>query len=182
MMRLDLYDNSEFDRGASRVKELCWIIVSGLAFSTWLPGSGWRCWLLKAFGARIGAGVVLKPNVSIKFPWKLTLGDHVWIGERVWIDNLDQVTIGNHSCLSQGAYLCTGSHDWTKLNFALITKPITIGNFCWVGAHASMAPGSTMADGAILAMKAFGSGNMKANQIYLGNEKRRTRRVACGDV
>lgn len=168
-MRLDLYDNSGFDRGASRIKELCWIIVSGMAFSTWLPGSGWRCWLLKAFGARIGAGVVLKPNVSIKFPWKLTVGNHVWIGERVWIDNLDQVTIGNHSCLSQGAYLCTGSHDWSDERFTLITKPVTIGEGVWVGAHAILAPGAILEDGAILALAAVGKGRLTSRTIYFAD-------------
>lgn len=164
-MRLDLFANPEFSRGASRMTELLWIIVSGLLFSTWVPGSGWRRKLLTLFGADVGKGVVIKPHVCIKFPWRLTLGDHVWLGERVWIDNLAQVTVGAHSCISQGAYLCTGSHDWADPRFALITRPITIGTGCWIGARATLAPGAVVGDGAVLAMHALGTGHLPAGQI-----------------
>ena len=123
IMRLDLYRNPHFPRGATRLTELVWIVLSGLLVASWLPGSGWRTFLLRLFGARIGQGVVIKPHVSIKFPWRLIVGNHVWIGERVWIDNLAEVAIGSNSCISQGAYLCTGSHDWSDSRFGLVTRP-----------------------------------------------------------
>jgi len=176
-MRLDLFTNTTFERGAPRWKELVWMIVQAWLFGSWLPGSGWRCRLLRVFGARIGQGVVIKPSVSVKFPWRLTIGDHCWIGERVWIDNLDFVTIGAHSCVSQGAYFCTGSHDWTDLRFALITRPITVGTGCWVGARASLAPGCVLLDGAVLAMVAQGNGELAGNTIHRvdGSTKLRSR-------
>lgn len=166
MMRLDLFSNSEFSRGASRLTELLWILLSGLLVTSWLPGSGWRVWLLRTFGAQIGRGVVVKPGVSVKFPWRLHVGDHVWIGERVWIDNLAEVTIGSHSCVSQGAYLCTGSHDWAEQHFGLVTRPIMIGRGCWVGAFACLAPGTVMEDGAVLSMTALGVGKLMAGRIH----------------
>jgi hypothetical protein len=89
----------------------------------------------------VGTGVVIKPHVRVKFPWKLYIGDHSWIGESVWIDNLAQVTIGSNCCISQGAYLCTGSHRWDRDTFDLVTKPIVIEDQCWVGAMARVAPG-----------------------------------------
>ena len=70
-----------------------WVVVSGLFFQTWFPWpSGLKVGLLRVFGARIGSGTVIKPRVTIKYPWKLEVGDHVWIGEQAWIDNLDQVS------------------------------------------------------------------------------------------
>ena len=71
--------------------------------------------MLTMFGARIGANVVLKPNIRVKFPWRLRIDDNSWVGQDVWIDNLAQVDIGSDTCISQGAYLCTGSHDWSKI-------------------------------------------------------------------
>lgn len=165
-MRLDQYANSEFNRGASRLKEAIWLATNGAILSSWLPGSSWRRWLLCCFGAKIGKGVVLKPGIRVKFPWRLTIGDHVWCGEDVWIDNLGQVDIGSHSCVSQGAYLCTGSHDWSDPRFGLIVRPVTIGIGCWVAAKAMLAPGTIMEDGAVLGMAALGRGRLQGGMIY----------------
>lgn len=169
-MRLDRYSPGNFDRGASRVREALWLVVSGVLVTSWLPGSGWRAWLLRAFGARIGKGVVLKPGVRVKFPWRLSIGDHSWIGEDVWIDNLAQVTIGAHACLSQGAYLCTGSHDWARDTFDLITRPITVGDHAWVGVRAVLAPGATLETGAVLSMTSLGKGRIEAWHIHTNGQ------------
>lgn len=175
MMRLDLFTNPDFDRGAPRWKEMLWLALQGLLFSSWLPGSGWRRHLLRAFGAQIGNGVVIKPRVRVKFPWRLKIGDYSWLGEAVWIDNLAAVTIGSHSCLSQGAYLCTGSHDWSDPQFALLVRPITIGYGCWVSARATLAPGAMMEDGAVLAMGAIGVGRLAGAEIHHADGSTRPR-------
>lgn len=167
-VRLDLFSNPKFSRGASRLTELCWITVSGLLVESWLPGSVWRRQILRAFGARIGKGVVIKPRVRVKFPWRLKVGDHSWIGESVWIDNLDEVSIGTHCCLSQGAYLCTGSHDWTDRKFNLITHPIELGHGCWVGARASLGPGTKVEPGAVVTQGSVASGLLEAWTIHVG--------------
>ena len=167
-VRLDLFTNAEFSRGASRLKELCWVAVSGLLVESWLPGSGWRRQLLRAFGARIGKGVIIKPRVRVKFPWRLTVGDHSWIGEDVWIDNLAEVTVGSHCCLSQGAYLCTGSHNWTDPQFGLITRSIKLGDGCWVCAKASLVPGTELESGAVVAMGSVASGRLAGWTVHAG--------------
>jgi putative colanic acid biosynthesis acetyltransferase WcaF len=167
-LRLDRFSSASFDRGAPRWKEALWLLAGALLLASWLPGSGWRRRLLRGFGAQIAPGVVIKPGVRVKFPWRLTVGDHSWIGEDVWIDNLAPVTIGAHACLSQGAYLCTGSHDWASKCFGLITQPIVIENHAWVGARANMAPGSTLGAGAVLAMGSLGKGQMAPWTIYAG--------------
>lgn len=99
-MRLDQFNNSDFQRGRPRWVEALWMIVSALTVASFLPGSRMRVTLLRLFRARIGSGVVIKPSVLVKFPWNFEIGDHVWIGERVWIDNLAKVRIGSHSCVS----------------------------------------------------------------------------------
>lgn len=167
-MRLDHFDNPDFNRGRSRLVEACWRFAEGLFLNSWLPGSAWRAALLRVFGATIGTGVIIKPHVRVKFPWKLTIGDHSWIGESVWIDNLDQVSIGSHCCISQGAYLCTGSHQWDRETFDLETRPITIADQCWVGAMAKIAPGVVMAEGAVLTMNSVAVNELSAWQIHGG--------------
>lgn len=180
-MRLDLFGNDDFERGASRITELAWLALEAVLFSSWLPGSHWRCALLRMFGARIGTGVVIKPHVSVKFPWRLKLGNHVWIGERVWIDNLASVSVDDHSCLSQGAYLCTGSHDWSDRQFRLVIKPIAIGRGCWVGAFARLAPGCTLEDGAVLAMNAFCATRLAANTVQMSDGTQRERKIGVDE-
>jgi len=169
MMQLSKFNNGVFDRGRSRLVEICWRVVEGLLFNSWLPGSGWRMQLLRLFGASVGMGVVIKPHVRIKFPWKLSIGNHSWIGEDVWIDNLAEVTVGSNCCISQGAYLCTGSHRWDQESFDLETKPIVINDQCWVGAKSRIAPGVTLETGAVLTLGSVAVSDLASLGIYRGN-------------
>lgn len=148
-VRLDLFDKRTFVRGRSLLTEALWLLVFSPLMASQLPGSLWRTALLRVFGARIGRAVIIKPRVIVKFPWRLEIGDHSWIGESVWIDNLADVSIGDHACISQGVYLCTGSHDWSLSTFDLITKPIHISDCAWVCAKAVVAPGVSIGVGAV---------------------------------
>ena len=174
-MRLDQFDNSGFDRGASWLLEATWRVVEGLFFGSWIPGSAWRVTALRLFGARVGQGVVIKPRARVKFPWKLRVGEHSWIGESAWIDNLDEVVIGSHCCLSQGAYLCTGSHRWDKSNFSLETRPVILEDQVWVCAHARIAPGVTCKQGSVLTMGSVANADLEAWSIYNGAPAKRVR-------
>ncbi|NIS67256.1 MAG: colanic acid biosynthesis acetyltransferase WcaF, partial [Gemmatimonadales bacterium] len=107
-------------------------------------------------------------GVRVKFPWRLMIADHVWIGEGVWIDNLATVTIRDHCCISQGAYLCTGSHDWESATFNLITKPIEIHEYAWVGAQAVVGPGVVINEGAVLGLGSVATQDLESWQIYQG--------------
>ena len=166
VIRLDQFNNRGFDRGRSRFVELLWLIAGALFVRSGLPGSHLRIAVLRAFGARIGIGVVIKPHVKVKFPWRLTVGAHSWIGEEVWIDNLADVAIGAHCCISQGAYLCTGSHDWSKPGFDLITRPIEIGDEAWICAKACVGPGVRVARGAVLALGSVATSDLAAWTCY----------------
>lgn len=174
-MKLCTFDNSNFKRDASTAKEMLWILVSGIAFSSWFPGSQWRVILLRLFGAKIGREVVVKPKVFIKFPWKLTVDDFSWIGEAVWIDNLAHVSIGKNTCISQGAYLCTGSHNWKKPTFDLIVKPIKIGDQAWIGAFCRVAPGVVVQDGAVLGFGSVATASLQSWSINFGQPAKKVK-------
>jgi putative colanic acid biosynthesis acetyltransferase WcaF len=112
---------------------------------------------------------VVKPGVRVKYPWLLKIGDFSWIGEDAWIDNLAMVQIGSHVCVSQGAYLCTGNHDWSDPRFGLIVRPIKIGDGAWVGAKALVCPGAELGAGAVAAAGSVVAGILEPNTIYSGN-------------
>jgi putative colanic acid biosynthesis acetyltransferase WcaF len=149
-MRLDLFNNADFSRGASKFKEGLWWGVRSLLFAPWFPvPSLLKVTALRVFGAKVGKGVVIRSRVNITFPWRLSIGDHVWIGDEVLILSLAHVTIASHVCISQRAFLCTGSHRFRSENFDLVTKPITIGEGSWIAANVFVGPGVTLAPGTL---------------------------------
>jgi len=121
------------------------------------------------FGAKIGANVVIKPSVNIKYPWKLTIGANSWIGENVWIDNLELVTIGENCCISQGALLLCGNHNFSTSTFDLIAKPIVLENGVWIGAKSIVSGGVTCFSHSILSIQSATSKDLKSFYIYRGN-------------
>ena len=147
-----------------------WYFINIIFFkSSLFPFNFLKIFLLQLFGCSLGKGVVIKPNVNIKYPWKLSLGNYVWIGEQVWIDNLDNVTIGNHVCISQGAILICGSHDYKKPSFDLITKEIILNDGVWVGTKSIILPGVVAESHAILSAGSVMSKNLENYTIYRGN-------------
>lgn len=171
-MKTDLskYDNSWYDPGAGTVKRTLWYFVNAFFLMNHLnPVSGLKVRLLRLFGAKIGKRVVIKPGVNIKYPWFLSIGDYSWIGEDVWIDNLAQVTIGANCCVSQGAMLLTGNHNYKSPTFDLMMKPITIEDGAWVGAKCVVCPGVTIGKDAVLSVGSVASSALLINNIYKGN-------------
>ncbi|PMG36166.1 colanic acid biosynthesis acetyltransferase WcaF [Vibrio breoganii] len=168
-VNLKKYNNDWFLPG-SKIRIILWTLISALFFRTSLPvPSAIKVAILKLFGAQIGDGVVIKPSVNIKYPWKLKLGDHTWVGENVWIDNLAVVNIGDNCCLSQGCYLLTGNHDFTSSTFDLMISEINIENEAWVGAKSVVCPGVTLQRASILAVGSIATKNLEELGIYQGN-------------
>ena len=179
-MRLDLYQNSEYSPGASLLQQALWFFIGDrLVQSRLLPFRSFKVGILRLFGAKIGLGVNVKPGVKIKFPWRLVVGDHVWLGENVWIDNLATVTVESHVCISQGAYLCTGNHDWSDVAFGLKTGEIYLQEGCWLGAKTAIAPNVIVGRGAILTLGSVALCSLDPMTIYTGNPARaiRTRTI-----
>ena len=171
-MNVDLssYSAARFDRGASRARELIWLFVNLVVFRLCpLSLSPLKRVVLRAFGAKVGRNVTIKPQVKITFPWKLTIGDHVWLGEGCWLLNLERITIGNNVCISQRAFLCTGSHNHQLPTFDLIVKPITLEDGCWIGASAWVGPGVKVGNHAVLAAGSIATKDLEPFGIYRGN-------------
>ena len=158
------------DVGASKMKQVCWYFINIIFFkNSFVVFSSLKTGLLKAFGAKIGKGVLIKPSVNIKYPWKLQVGDHVWIGESVWIDNLSDVVMGSNITISQGALLLTGSHDHTRETFDFLSKPITLEDGVWIGAKAIVFGGIVCKSHSILGMNSVAEKNLEPYTIYKGN-------------
>jgi putative colanic acid biosynthesis acetyltransferase WcaF len=125
--------------------------------------------MLRLFGATIGEGVLIKPGVHVKYPWRLTVGDHCWLGERAWIDNMEDVALASDVVVSQGAYLCTGNHDWTDPAMPLAPRRIVVEHGAWIGAFAKVAPGTTIGAGSVLSLGAVALSDTEPWGIYAGN-------------
>lgn len=174
--KLSTFKSKGFDKGASKVKRVLWMFVSALILKpSWLPLMGFKIFSLKLFGAKIGEGLVIKPSVNIKFPWKLEIGNDVWIGENVWIDNLDEVMIGNDVCISQGALLLTGNHDYTVSSFDYKNASILIEDGVWIGAKSVVCPGVICKAHSILSVGSIATKELEAYTIYQGNPAREVR-------
>lgn len=170
-------DNSEYAVGRPHFIWLLWhFIGSPLVRSNSLPIPRLKAAVLRLFGAKVGRRAHIKPSVKVKFPWYLEIGDYCWIGEEVWIDNLAPVTIGSHVCVSQGAYLCTGNHDWKTTNLKLFRRPIVLKDGCWIGARSVVGPGVTIGAAAVVAIGGVALKDIPPYEVWGGNPAQYVRR------
>ena len=170
LVDLSSFSIGNFDKGAGLIKQMFWFFINALFVRESLnPFMGIKVFFLKTFGAKIGKNLVIKNNVNIKFPWKLVLGDNVWLGENSWIDNLDDVTIGSNTCISQRALLLTGNHDYSLSSMPYRNAPIVIEDGVWVGADVVVCPGVTMHGNSIATVGSIITRDTEVNGIYQGN-------------
>jgi putative colanic acid biosynthesis acetyltransferase WcaF len=144
-----------YDKGRSAPVQVLWMLMSRCVTMQWWCPNRLRVFILRAFGARIGAGTLIRHDVKIHWPWKLEVGQHSWIGETAWILNLEPVTIGSNTCISQGALLCTGSHDRFSPTFEFDNGPIAIGDSVWIATRATVLRGVRVSDGATVGATAL---------------------------
>lgn len=167
---LSVYDNSWYWPGKGALVRGIWFIVNALFLINPLnPVSGIKVFWLRLFGAKIGKGVVIKPGVNIKYPWNVEIGDYTWIGENVWLDSLGLTKIGQHCCLSQGAMLLNGNHDYSKRTFDLRVDPIVLEDGVWIGAQSLVGPGITCHAHSVLSVMSVATSDLQAYGIYRGN-------------
>lgn len=163
------FDTGNFKVGASILKQLLWYFTDVVFFkSRLMPVSAVLVTFLRLFGSRIGQEVRIKPGIHIKYPWKLEIGDYSWLAD-CYIDNLDQVKIGENCCISQQAVLITGNHNYSRTNFDLMTGPIVLEDGAWIGAAATVGPGVTLHSHAVLTMGSLANKNLLPYSIYQGN-------------
>jgi len=168
-IKLELYDNSWYHPGRHKIVQIAWLFLGLPLLRSAIPFSGIKCLVLRIFGAKVGRSVVIKPGVRVKYPWRIRIGDHVWIGEDSWIDNLTDIEIEDNVCLSQGVYLCTGNHDWSDQAFGLRIAPIHLSSGCWVGAKGFLLPGVCIGAGGVAAAGSVVLKNIPPWEIHGGN-------------
>jgi putative colanic acid biosynthesis acetyltransferase WcaF len=167
---LTIYVRPNYNPGRNIIVQCLWYFVNHVVFGCpFFICYGLKRWLLRLFGAKVGERVIIKPNVNIKFPWRLEIGDNVWIGEKAWIDNIDVVKIGRNAVLSQHVLVITGSHNYKKTNFELITHPVVIEDGVWVCANATVLAGSYLKSHSMVTAGSVAPKTAEPYSIYTGN-------------
>jgi putative colanic acid biosynthesis acetyltransferase WcaF len=157
-------------KNGSKIKVTIWYFINYFIFNSAFPWPyKFKVALLRLFGSEVGNGVVIKTKVKIKNPWRLTIGDNTWIGESVWIDNLEDVIIGKNVCISQDAMLLTGNHDYTKTDFPYRLGKITLDDGTWIGAKSVVCPGVICRSHSILTVNSVATKDLEQWSIYTGN-------------
>lgn len=175
-VRNDLFDpRLGFSRGRPFVVFALWQVVKWIFFRTVFPWpSRVKIFWLKVFGAKVGRGAYLKPQVNVHFPWKLEIGEFAWIGEEVFILNFEPIRIGNHACVSQRAFLCAGNHDFRDPHMAYRNRAVVVEDGAWVGAQVFVGPGVTVGTDSVISAGSVLLRNAEAGMIHAGNPAKPT--------
>jgi putative colanic acid biosynthesis acetyltransferase WcaF len=159
------FTGAGYDKGRPLPVQAAWFAVLHLAFVKWWFPARWRPAVLRAFGARVGQRVLIRHGVRVHWPWRLHIGDDVWIGEGAWLLNLDQITIGSNVCVSQEALLCTGSHQRHSRTFEFDNGPICLEPGSWVAARAVVLRGVTVGRGAAVGASAVAHRDVRRGAV-----------------
>jgi putative colanic acid biosynthesis acetyltransferase WcaF len=154
-------------------RRVLWAAARATLFN-WSPTRAfrWRAAILRAFGAKLGRRVHVRPSCHIFHPWLLELGDCSAIAEGAIIYNLGPISIGPHTVISQRAHLCAGTHDYTRSNLPLLRPPIRIGSGVWVAAEAFIGPGVTVGDNSVVGARAVVTKDVPPGMVVGGNPAR----------
>ena len=157
-------------RGRSAVTVQLWWIVQSTLFR-WSPQVlySWRSFLLRLFGASIGRSVRIRPSVRITYPWKLKIGDHVWVGDDCVFYNLGEIVVGSNVAIAHDVYLCTGLHDYTRVDFPIEQKPIHIEDEVWLPNDIFVGPGVTIGRGTIVGARSTVLKDLPSGMICYGH-------------
>lgn len=160
-------------RGKPGIVVLLWQIVQATLFAcSPQPCYCWRRFLLRCFGAKIGRKVLLRPSVRITYPWKIEIGAYAWIGDHAELYSLAPIRIGANTVVSQRSYLCTGSHDYRRLDFPMTTGAIEIADEAWISADVFIAPGVTIGHGAVVGARSSVFSDVAPYDIVIGTPAR----------
>lgn len=157
---------------STQLRRILWGLLAPLFRLSPRPWYGWRAWLLRRCGASIGQRVLVYPSAQIMFPWNLTVADDVIIGWDVRLYTLAPIRIASNVLISQGAHLCSGSHDYRQPNFPLILRPIEVASGAWLAAECFVCPGVTIGAGAVVAARAVVTRDVPPNSVVAGNPAR----------
>ncbi|AVJ28976.1 putative colanic acid biosynthesis acetyltransferase [Achromobacter spanius] len=170
LQRLDQFALAPGQRGRSALTVQLWWMVQGTLFR-WSPqvAYGFRRWLLRCFGARVGHKVLIRPTATVTYPWKVEIGDYAWIGDDAVIYSLGPIHIGAHAVVSQRSYLCAADHDAGRADFPLRERAVRVEDGAWVATDVFVGPGVTIAREAVIGARSSVFRNMPAAMVCHGN-------------
>ncbi|MGA8532100.1 MAG: putative colanic acid biosynthesis acetyltransferase [Acidobacteriaceae bacterium] len=155
--------------------QLWWIVQATLFRMSPQVFYGWRRFLLRLFGAKVGRGVIVRPTAQITYPWKLTIGDHCWIGDYTTLYTLGEIHIGDNAVVSQHCYLAAATHDYTQPTFDMVARTIIIEPEAWLATRVFVAPGVTIGRGAVVGACSVVLKDLPPLMICAGNPARALR-------
>ena len=156
-------------RGRSKVAvQLWWTVQATLFRASPQFLYGFRRFLLRLFGAKIGKGVLIRPTARVTYPWFLEVGDHAWIGDDTVLYNLAPIHIGAHVALAHGVYVCTGFHEIDRPSFAIGALPVRIEDEAWLANDCFISPGVTIGHGAVIGARSTVLKDMPAGMVCVG--------------
>lgn len=165
---LSMFSGRGYDIGRSIAWRVAWFATQHVIFKSWWCPMRARPGILRAFGAEVGAGVRIRTGVRVHWPWKLTVGDHTWIGEGAWLLNLEPITLGSNVCVSQEALLCAGSHDRRSPTFEFDNGPIRVADGAWIAARAVVLRGVSIGEMAVVGAAAVVAADVAAGEVVRG--------------
>lgn len=163
------FTGAGYDKGRGVGMQVLWFATLNLAFSRWWFPPRLRPALLRAFGATVGSRVLIRHRVRVQWPWKLEVGDDVWIGEDAWLVNLEPIVLGHDVCVSQGALLCTGSHQRRSRTFEFDNAPIEVRAGAWIAARAIVLRGVTVGEGAVVGAGAVAHQDLRPGELLVAS-------------
>jgi len=175
--RLDHFSPPEDSRGRPAwVVQLWWVVQSTLFAMSPQFMHGWRRFLLRLFGARVGSGVLIRPTARITYPWNLSFSDHAWVGDGVELYSIAKIDVGNHVVISQRSYIFTATHDYRKVTFDTILGAVEIEDGAWLAADVFVAPGVKIGSGCVIGARSSVFSDMPTDMICMGSPAKAVRR------
>lgn len=168
-LRLNDYDPSGSDYGRPKFVVFLWNCCQETLFRfSPAPCYGFRRWLLKLFGCKLGEAVRVRPRARLHYPWRIEIGDYSAIGDDAWLYSIAPIKIGEHTTISQKSFLCTATHDYNNPRFKLTHQPISVGNGVWIAADVFVAPGVTIGDNAVIGARSSVFHDMPPGMVSYG--------------
>lgn len=154
------------------VVQLWWLVQATLFRGSPQVLYGWRRFLLRCFGCGVGRGVLIRPSATITYPWKVTIGDHCWIGDDVVLYSLGEIRLGANTVISQRGYLCAASRDYTRRDFPIRAAPVTLEDEVWIATDVFVGPGVTIGRGAVVGARSSVFADLPGGMVAIGTPAR----------
>ena len=163
---------SDFRGRSAIVVQIWWIVQDTLFRMSPQVCYRWRNLLLRIFGARIGKKVQIRSTTRVTYPWKVTIGDYVWVGDDCVFYSLDEIVVGSHVAIAHDVYFCTGIHDYQELTFCILRKPIYIEDEVWIPNDVFVGPGVTIGNGSVVGARSTVLHDLPPGMVCFGNPAR----------